>query len=100
MTRARNRFQRLRAEREHVRAAAVPDVVRNPADAVQQMRFFDQLGPETRAAIRASRFDFDAVNTWRDGYRMERADRDLASDLRREDGRRSGAFGPKSEAGI
>jgi len=93
-------WQRRREARETRSRAAVPDQVRSKADAEQQMRFFDQLGPESRQAIRETRFDDDAVERWHNGYRFELKDQDLAKTVRRDDDNYSGRFGPRAPAGI
>lgn len=96
----RTAWQREREERERQRRAEVPDVVRDPVLAEQQMRFFDQLGPVTRRAIANSRFDDDAVQRWRKQFVGEIGDDEVAAGVLQQDNRRSGSFGPPAPGGI
>jgi hypothetical protein len=79
---------------------AEAEVVRAKGQAEQQMRFFDQLGPQARETARRSRFDADAVEAWQYGYRNELTDVALAQHIAAADAHNSGRFGPPAPAGV
>lgn len=75
-------------------------MLEHKARADQEMARFDELGPETRATIRSTRFD--ALPSYVDrryGGRHAEDDR-VAEAVRRDDEQYSGAFGPRSPKGI
>jgi hypothetical protein len=102
-----------RRRRRHLRelprdTSERPELAEEQARAQLHMKFFDQLGPQTRAAIANSRFDPVSPHTeWKTAFMREVSpaspafDREAAERVRLEDDLNSGRQGqPAAPRGI
>lgn len=101
--------RRNRRRREEPRDVSEdPAIAEQQARAQRQMKFFDQLGPQTRAAIANSRFDpVDPHTEWKTAFIHEvspaspKFDQEAAERVRRHDDNNSGRQGqPAAPRGI
>lgn len=96
----RRRRYRSRAGAYAQAVAEDPENALRRCQAVVNMDAFDRLGPETRAAIRSSRFDASAPEIARRYGWIGAEDARVAARVRADDDFYSGRFGPAAAAGI